>query len=142
MKEKPMFTPVSNRAASAYRQVGIQSSVEGASPHALIAMLFDGLLSSLGEARVAMERGDIEAKGRHLGRAVRILEEGLMGSLNLAEGGEVAANLSALYSYCGARLTRANLHDDVALLDEVVALLTPVAEGWRNMPVPGSNRGR
>ena len=75
MKDKSMFTPVSNRAASTYRQVGIQSSIQGASPHTLIVMLFDGLLSSLAEARGAMERGQVEEKGRHIGRAVRIIEE-------------------------------------------------------------------
>jgi flagellar protein FliS len=99
-------------------------------------MLFDGLLSSLAEARGAMERGQVEEKGRHIGRAVRIIEEGLMGSLNHAQGGEVATNLAALYSYCSARLTLANLHNDASLLDEVVGLVTPVADGWRHMPQP------
>lgn len=141
MKDPSMFTPVSTRAASTYRQVGIQSSLAGASPHALIVMLFDGLLQSLTEARGAMERGQIEEKGRHIGRAVRIIEEGLMGCLNHEQGGEIAANLSALYSYCSARLTLANLHNDPALIDEVVELVTPVADGWRNMP-KASDTGR
>jgi flagellar protein FliS len=44
VKEQSMYTPVSSRAASAYRQVGIQSGVDGASPHLLIKMLFDGLV--------------------------------------------------------------------------------------------------
>lgn len=141
MKDKSMYTPVSNRAASTYRQVGIQSGIQGASPHTLIAMLFDGLLSSLVEARGAMERGEVEDKGRHIGRAVRILEEGLLGSLNVAQGGEVATNLAALYSYCSGRLTLANLRNDPQLVDEVVGLVTPVAEGWRNMP-QGPETGR
>lgn len=142
MKDTPMFTPVSNRAASTYRQVGIQSSLQGASPHALIAMLFDGALSSLAEARGAMERGQVEDKGRHIGRAVRIIDEGLLGSLNQAQGGEVAQNLAALYSYCSGRLTLANLHNDTQLVDEVVGLISEVAEGWRNMPQQAAGTGR
>ena len=56
-----MFIPVSSRAATAYRQVGVQSAVDGASPHLLIKMLFDGLIQSLNAARGALQRGDIEA---------------------------------------------------------------------------------
>ena len=125
-----MYTPVSSRAASAYRQVGIQSGVDGASPHLLIKMLFDGLVQSLNAARGAMARGDIAEKGRQLGKAVRILEEGLKGGLDPVLGGELAANLGALYDYCVSRLTQANLRSDVAAVEEVLKLISPVAEGW------------
>lgn len=125
-----MYTPVSSRAASAYRQVGVQSGVDGASPHMLIKMLFDGLVQSLNAARGAMQRGEVEEKGRHLGKAVRILEEGLKGGLNPAQGGELVVNLRALYDYCIKRLTLANLRNDVSLVEEVVELIAPVAQSW------------
>ena len=129
-KEPTMFIPVNSRAASAYRQVGVQSGVEGASPHLLIKMLFDGLVQSLNAARGAMARGDVAEKGRQLGKAVRILEEGLKGGLDPARGGELAANLGGLYDYCVSRLTQANLRSDVAAVEEVLKLVAPVAEGW------------
>ncbi|MFT4241183.1 MAG: flagellar export chaperone FliS [Acidovorax sp.] len=124
-----MYTPVSSRAANAYRQVGVQSSVAGASPHQLIQMLFDGLLQTLNEARGAMQRREVDAKGRLLGKAVRILEEGLKGALG-PEGGELTTNLHALYTYCVNRLTLANLRSDETLVAEVVALIEPVAQSW------------
>lgn len=125
-----MYTPVSSRAASAYRQVGVQSVVDGASPHMLIQMLFDGLLQSLNAARGALQRGEIDEKGRQLGKAGRILEEGLKAGLNGNQGGELAGNLSALYDYCCNRLMLANLHNDLALIEEVVGLITPIAQSW------------
>lgn len=125
-----MYTPVSSRAASAYRQVGVQSGVDGANPHQLIQMLFDGLLQSLNEARGAMQRGEVEMKGRLIGKSVRILDEGLKAALDPAQGGEIAANLGALYGYCVTRLTLANLRNDPALLEEVVTLIEPVAQSW------------
>lgn len=134
-----MFTPVSARAAFAYRQVGVESRVDGANPHQLIAMLFDGLLQSLNGARGALARGDVAEKGRLLLKSVRILEEGLKGGLHPSDGGEIAVNLRALYSYSVARLTHANLRDDVAAVEEVVALIEPVATSWAaiaNAPVP------
>lgn len=133
-----MYTPVSSRAASAYRQVGVQSGVDGASPHMLIKMLFDGLIQSLNAARGALQRGDIAEKGRQIGKAVRILEEGLKGGLNPAQGGEIARNLAALYDYCVSRLTLANMRNDLALVEEVVSLITPVAQSWSEI---GTNNG-
>jgi flagellar protein FliS len=138
MKEPLMYTPVSSRAASAYRQVGVQSGVDGASPHTLIKMLFDGLIQSLNAARGALQRGDIAEKGRQIGKAVRILEEGLKGGLNPAQGGEIARNLAALYDYCVSRLTLANMRNDLALVEEVVSLIAPVAQSWSEI---GPNNG-
>ena len=133
-----MYTPVSSRAASAYRQVGVQSGVDGASPHTLIKMLFDGLIQSLNAARGALQRGDIAEKGRQIGKAVRILEEGLKGGLNPAQGGEISSNLAALYDYCVSRLTLANMRNDLALVEEVVSLIAPVAQSWSEI---GPNNG-
>ena len=133
-----MYTPVSSRAASAYRQVGVQSGVDGASPHTLIKMLFDGLIQSLNAARGALQRGDIAEKGRQIGKAVRILEEGLKGGLNPAQGGEIARNLAALYDYCVSRLTLANMRNDLALVEEVVSLITPVAQSWNDIGPNGA----
>ena len=133
-----MFIPVSSRAATAYRQVGVQSAVDGASPRLLIKMLFDGLIQSLNAARGALQRGDIEEKGRQLGKAVRILDEGLKAGLNPAQGGELASNLGALYDYCGSRLTLANVRNDLALIEEVAGLIAPVAQSWSEI---GPNNG-
>ena len=128
-----MFTPVNARAANAYRQVAVDSRIDGASPHQLIAMLFDGLQQSLAAARGAIGRGDTEGKGRHIGRAVRILEEGLKGGLNPSDGGALAANLRTLYSYCVTRLTQANLKSDATAVEEVAQLVAPVADGWADI---------
>ena len=80
-----------------------------ASPHRLVAMLFDGLIESVTLARGALAAGDHERKGREIGRAVRILEEGLKASLDLRAGGALATDLRDLYAYAVLRLTQANL---------------------------------
>lgn len=126
-----MFTPVGLRAVSSYRQVGASSVVTDASPHTLISLLFDGLIQELNGARGAISRGSVDEKGRHILKAVRILDEGLRGGVNLQSGGELAANLNALYAYCSQRLTIANLKNDLSLVDEVLGLISPVAESWR-----------
>lgn len=128
-----MFISVNSRAAAAYKRVAADTSVQGADPHQLVSMLFDTLLQSLVRARGALQAHDIEAKGAAIGKAVRILEEGLKAGLNLEQGGELAQNLRATYDYSILRLTQANLHNDDAALAEVMALIEPVADSWKQI---------
>lgn len=113
-----------------YRQVGVETSVTGASPHQLNTLLLNGFFDAVAEGRGAMKAGQIELKGKALARAIRIVEEGLKASLDLQAGGEIARNLSGVYSYICVRLTQANLKNDEALLDECVQLMTPIREAW------------
>ncbi len=128
-----MFTQIGSRSASAYKKVGVETSVARANPHDLVNMLFDGLLLALGSARAAMKRDDIKGKCQQIVIAVRILEEGLKCALNLEQGGQLAANLNDLYGYCVMRLTQANARNDDAALVEVIALIEPVANGWKDI---------
>jgi flagellar protein FliS len=128
-----MFSPMGPRSANAYRKVGVETSVDQASAHDLVDMLFDGLLVAVGSARAALIGGDVKSKCAHIVTAVRILEEGLKGALNIEQGGELAANLQELYAYCVLRLTQANARNDVAALEEVQRLVEPVASGWKQM---------
>jgi len=126
-----MFTPASTRAASAYKSVGIETSVHTADPHELVNLLFNGLLQSLGSAKAAVVRGDVGAKVREIGRAVRYLDEGLIASLNEGEGGDLAANLRALYDYSVLRLAQANMKNDAQIIEEVEKLIEPLAQSWK-----------
>ena len=127
-----MFTSVQSRA-NAYRRIAAETSVQGASPHHLVGLLYDALLQTIASARGALARNDIEAKGVAIGKAVRILEEGLKAGLNLEQGGEIAANLFNLYVYCIKRLTQANLRNDEAALVEVAQLIEPLADAWKQI---------
>lgn len=125
-----MFSPFGARSASAYQQIGVQSVVTEASPHQLINMLFEGLLKSLRATKVAMESHNVEEKIRHITKAQRIIQEGLILGLDLEKGGELAENLLALYDYCMVKLTQANASNNVALVEEVTKLIEPVAQSW------------
>ena len=92
-------------------------------------MLLDGALEKIQNARGCMERQEIAAKCAAIDWSLSILE-GLYSSLNLADGGEIAQNLSNLYEYMMRRLMVANARNEVAILDEVTRLLGEVREGW------------
>lgn len=128
-----MFTPVSTRAASAYKRVNVETGVDSATPHQLVVMLFDALQQYLLAASGAMERGDVAVKCQKMGAAIRVLEEGLRGALNMEQGGEIAKNLDAVYAYCTQRLTMANLKNDQSGITEVMGIIAPIASGWKQM---------
>lgn len=127
-----MFTSVNTRSASVYKRVAVETGVQAADSHRLVGMLFDGLLQAVAAARGAMERGDLVVKGEQIGKAVRIVEEGLKAGLDPA-GGEMAQNLRALYAYSVRRLTEANLRNDPNALAEVATLIEPVAQAWQDI---------
>lgn len=119
------------KPAAAYQRLGVEMDVAQANPHQLVTMLFDALNVALGQAKSAMERGDIAAKGRQIGIAVRIVEEGLSAALNLDDGGALAQNLKNLYAYCVQRLTQANAQNDPSALAEVQKLIETVSTSWK-----------
>lgn len=127
-----MYMSTSQRMASTYRQVGVESRVASASPHELISLLFDALLESLSMARVHMECGNVQAKGDAIRKATRLITEGLKSSLD-PRGGQLTENLGMLYDYSVARLLEAHLKNDLALVDEVINLIKPIAESWKSM---------
>jgi flagellar protein FliS len=127
-----MYMSTSQRMASTYKRVDVESRVESASPHELITLLFEGLLTTLSAAKVHMTSGNIEAKSQAITKASRIITEGLKGSLD-PRGGDLSSNLGLLYDYCVASLMQAHLKNDAALIDEVVGLIGPVSETWKSM---------
>lgn len=128
-----MFTSVNSRSASAYKRVGVETSISQANPHQLVTLLFEALLQHINAARGALSRGDIGLKGEQINKAVRIIDEGLKPALNLEKGGELAANLNGLYGYCVMRLTHANLRNDEAALVEVTRVIEPLVQGWKEI---------
>jgi flagellar protein FliS len=128
-----MFTPINMRSVNTYKTVAVETAVTMADPHQLVSLLFDALLQSLVGAKVAIEKNNLVTKGPAITKAVRILEEGLKAGLDMQKGGEVALTLRSLYDYCIYRITEANLHNDTKIIDEVVSLLIPVADGWKQI---------
>ena len=119
--------------AGAYARVRNETGLIGADAHQLISMLFDGLFNNLQEARGAMLRGDVAAKCAALTRSARIVEEGLNAGLNRDAGLEVADNLHTLYGYLGVLITKANLYNNPALVDEALTLVDPIRQAWKSI---------
>lgn len=133
---------MSSYALSAYSRAAVHTTVDGASPHQLVSMLFDALLRQVRVAKTHMGKGELAQKAVCISKAIDILVQGLRASLNPEAGGEIAANLSALYDYCEQRLLQANSRNDAALLDEVVSLIEPLRSAWLEIGAKGAQAKR
>lgn len=118
-----------NSSLAAYRSVSVHGGVDNADPHRLVQMLLDAVAERLSTARGCIERGEIARKAKLLHSCVTLVAE-LRGSLNLAEGGELAQNLDSLYDYMTRRLLQANVQSDVAIVIEVLGLLNELRGAW------------
>lgn len=112
-----------------YRESGIASALGDASPHRLIAMLYDGALERLAQAQSGVSFGNFAAKLRGIDSTVDILNH-LRDVLDLNAGGEIAQKLDSLYEYMIRRLAHAKLHNDLDAIKEVTALLRTIKNGW------------
>ncbi|WP_248802292.1 flagellar export chaperone FliS [Pseudomonas sp. MWU13-2100] len=119
-----------------YQKVGAQAQTSEASPHRLVQMLMEGGLDRIAQAKGAIERKDIPAKGVAIGKAIDIVG-GLREGLDLENSAESLADLDSLYAYMMTRLLQANVQSDIGMLDEVAGLLTTVKEGWDAIAPPG-----
>lgn len=119
-------------AVGQYARLSLRTDIESASPHRLILLLLDGALEKLRTARTALVHGNIADKGANISWCMSIID-GLRASLDLARGGELAANLDNLYEYMTRALLEANLRNDIARLDEVERLLGEIRTGWKGI---------
>ncbi|MCE1239366.1 MAG: flagellar export chaperone FliS [Azonexaceae bacterium] len=125
-----------------YQNLGIESEVRGSDPHHLIVLLFDGAIAALDKGKAAIIDKRFGDKSEALTKAVEIINDGLSASLNLQEGGELAANLKALYNYMVSRLIHANFKNDIPAIDEVKMLIGEIFDAWKSIAPGKQQTGR
>jgi flagellar protein FliS len=103
------------------------TAISTASPEKLLLMLYDGLTLSLKQAKLEIDRGDVQAIHNSLIKGQNIISE-LICTLN--SDYEISANLSQLYDYMKWRLIAANLKKDSAIIDEVLGLVSELRSVW------------
>jgi len=114
---------------AAYQNNAVHGGVAAADPHGLVLMLMNAAVERMTTARGCIERGEIVRKTKLLHSSVKIIGE-LRGTLNMAEGGSLAQNLSDLYDYMTRRLLLANVETSVPCITEVLGLLSEVRSAW------------
>ncbi len=115
-----------------YQKINVESGINAADPHTIISMLFDGVFQSVSVAKGAIERKDLATKSTQLNKAMSILRS-LQDSLDIEAEPKISQNFYDLYAYCIDRLTDVSTSLDGSKLDDVIELLKPLADAWKNM---------
>ena len=128
----------SNPKVAAYQQVAAHGGVAAADGPKLIAMMLDGALARIAEARGFAQRGATVEKSRPLQRALAIVAE-LRACLAL-EHGTIPRNLDRLYDYVGRQLLRAHTDRDPRILDDAALVLNEIRLAWNALPEAAPGR--
>ena len=125
------------KAWQSYRQVATQT----ASPGQLVLLLYNGIIRFLEQARLGFGLDDPkefnETINNNLQRALAIVNE-MNQSLNMAEGGEFAVRMRALYDYFDRRLHESNMNKTEAGILEVLKHVTVLRDAWSEMLQKGA----
>ncbi len=122
-----------NRAISKYKNVSVESGLEGASPYQVTKKLLDGCMIFLKQAKVAIENKDFEKKSFHISKAQAIITT-LAASLQSDHNEDVSANLLALYDFCLNELISASASMDVQKIESVEKVMGDIKSGWDSIP--------
>lgn len=118
----------------------LNQQVLTASPSKLVYMLYDRAISSLREAIVAIEEGEIEKRWKANNRAMEIIQH-MWATLNIDDSGEIGDNLNKLLPYMMLRLPDVDIHNDPEPAREVIILLEPLRDAWRQIAMNGVAEG-
>ncbi|EDP73767.1 flagellar export chaperone FliS [Hydrogenivirga sp. 128-5-R1-1] len=91
---------------------------------------YEEMLSLLNIVKIAMEENNIQLKGEKISKVSNAISL-LQASLDFEKGGEIAKNLYNLYDFCQKELLEANLKNDISKIDNVINVITPIYEGFK-----------
>jgi len=116
----------------AYQSVRKATLVEGASPHQLTAMLYDGALSNIAIAREHLAQGKRNELYKHIDKTIAIVQE-LQGSLKDYQTDKLSGNLFELYGYIIDTLVSSNKNMDDEGLGICAHLLDVLRDAWQSI---------
>ncbi len=122
-----------NRAISQYKNVSVESGLEGASPYQVTKKLIDGCMIFLKQAKVAIENKDYEKKSFHISKAQAIITT-LATSLQSDQNKEVSDNLLALYDFCLNQLISASAEMSIEKVEAAEKVMGEIKAGWDSIP--------
>lgn len=120
-----------------YVDAYLQSKVMGASSLELITMLYEKAIVSLSIAKQSITEGVddpelVKKKAVEIGRATDILFY-LNDILDRQRGGQIAENLSMIYTTLADELVRANLFNDVEIISKCIEILSNLKSAWEDV---------
>ena len=116
---------MTNQAAQNY----LRTKVLTATPEQLQLMLYDGAITFLEQARLALAKNNFEQSYTGISRAQKIIAE-LTSSLRHEIAPDLCGKLAGLYNFVYRKLVEANVQHEMKSLDEALGILRYQRETW------------
>ena len=124
-------------ARARYQDVDLASRIEGATPHQLVAVMFEELLKTLDAMAVAVRRDDLLRRGRCQSRALAILK-GIETSLDFEQGGDIAEGLASIYREASRLILAGRKGNDAAAVAAAREMVGEIASAWEAIGAPAA----
>ena len=105
------------------------NQIQMASKEQLLIITYDIGIRACSAAEKAIASGDVELINTNLQRAQSVVRE-LMVTLNLEQGGQVAASLMRLYDFMYYQLVDANVKQDAEIVRTVRSMMEELKATW------------
>ncbi len=115
-----------------YKEMDLASRTAAASPLDLVLVLYNGLTDELERAKSHIDNRRYERKAQSINKCIDILNA-LTSSLEFDNGGDLVFNLARLYDHCVYRLYEASGQMEQDKIDEVIAIIANLKEGWEGL---------
>ncbi len=115
--------------AQDYKSNHAQADIEAASPHRLIQLLMQRLLTNLQQADNAMAEELTAQKGELISASISIVDC-LRASLSFDNANGVADNLERLYDFVTRELLIANLNNERDRLQSAITVISEIKSAW------------
>jgi flagellar protein FliS len=116
-------------AGAQYRNVDVMTRIEGATPHGLVAILYEEALTRMTSLKGALLNGDASRRGESQARVLAILAA-LDAGLDHDKGGEVAGLLAQVYAEAHRLVVAAVQAGEAAQVDKARAIIADIASAW------------
>lgn len=115
-------------AAKAYSANQTQTDVLISNPNELIILVYERVFDNL---KLGMKEMAHDRYGtKYFSKAGELINFGLLSTLNLSKGGEIAENLSIIYKWALTELNIARVDKSPEKIQNILNVLTPLYEGW------------
>ena len=121
------------RGLRAYHEVDRQTAVLSANAVDLILLTYEALLRRLKQASEAFASNDVAARGEALSRSLEVIDKGLIGSLDMNQGGQLSKQLLSQYQLWTAQILHCNMNADAVLLGELIKTVDVVRSAWEQV---------
>ncbi|MFC3714112.1 flagellar export chaperone FliS [Sphingoaurantiacus capsulatus] len=117
------------KAQASYQNVDLQTRAAGATPHQLIAMLFEEALNAIDTLSAAAARKDFARAAQSQARALSIIG-GLQASLDMERGGDLAQNLADVYREASRLIMASGKSNEPMFAQQARSMLAEIASAW------------